>query len=85
MIFARSPYIITIDEGAQEATRLELFIWNGTGAAPAAPTYLLGGKVPSINNVETFYNIAPFIREYFDFTQSSPAVKGNNYVTKDHA
>ena len=85
MIFARSPYIVTIDEGAQEATRLELFIWNGTGAAPVAPTYSLSKKVPSINNVETFYNIAPFIREYFDFTQSSPAVTGSDDVTNDYA
>lgn len=70
MIFARSPYIVTIDELAQESTRLELFIWNGTGAAPAAPTYSLSKKVPSSNQLATYYNIAPFLREYFDFSQS---------------
>lgn len=72
MIFARSPYIVTINEASQESTRLELFIWNGTGSAPLAPTYSLSKKVPSINNLTTYYNIAPFIREFFDFTQSSP-------------
>lgn len=85
MIFARSPYIVTIDEAAQEATRLELFIWNGTGAAPVAPTYSLSKKVPSINNLETFYNIAPFIREYFDFTQSSPIATGMTANTNQYA
>lgn len=72
MILARSPYIVTINEPSQEATRLELFLWNGTGSAPATPTYSLSKKVPSINNLTTYYNIAPFIREFFDFTQSSP-------------
>ena len=81
MIFARSPFIVTIDEGAQEATRLELFIWNGTGSAPAAPTYSLSKKVPSINNVETFYNIAPFIREYFNFIYSNPYTSSGSAVT----
>ena len=85
MIFARSPYIVTIDEGAQEATRLELFIWNGTGVAPIAPTYSLSKKVPSINNVETFYNIAPFIREYFNFIYSSPYSATNNALLENYA
>jgi len=85
MIFARSPYIITIDELAQESTRLELFLWNGTGSAPAAPTYSLSKKIPSSNQTETFYNIAPFIREFFDFSQSSPDVGGSDDLTNDYA
>jgi hypothetical protein len=85
MIFARSPYIVTIDELAQESTRLELFLWNGTGAAPAAPTYSLSKKIPSSNQLETYYNIAPFIREFFDFTQSSPVVTGSDDLTNDYA
>jgi hypothetical protein len=85
MIFARSPFIITIDETPQESTRLELFLWNGTGAAPAAPTYSLSKKVPSVNNNATYYNIAPFIREFFDFTQSSPVASGVTANTNDYA
>ena len=85
MIFARSPYIVTIDELAQESTRLELFLWNGTGAAPAAPTYSLSKKIPSSNQTETFYNIAPFIREFFDFSQSDPTVTGSDDLTNDYA
>ena len=85
MIFARSPYIVEIDELAQESTRLELFLWNGTGAAPAAPTYSLSKKIPSSNQLETFYNIAPFIREFFDFSQSDPTVTGSDDLTNDYA
>jgi hypothetical protein len=38
-IFARSPYIITIAESGQEGSKVELFIWNGTGSAPATAVY----------------------------------------------
>ena len=85
MIFARSPYIVEISELAQESTRLELFLWNGTGAAPAAPTYSLSKKIPSSNQLETYYNIAPFIREFFDFSQSDPSVAGSDDLTNDYA
>lgn len=85
MIFARSPYIVTIDETGQESTRLELFIWNGTGAAPLYPSYSLSKQVPSINNIETYYNISPFLREYFDFTQSDPTVVGTDDPTNIYA
>lgn len=83
MIFARSPFIITIDETPQESTRLELFLWNGTGAAPAAPTYSLSKKVPSVNNNATYYNIAPFIREFFDFTQVASTPGGMSQNTNE--
>lgn len=85
MIFARSPYIVTINETGQESTRLELFIWNGTGSAPAFPSYSLSKQVPSINNINTYYNISPFIREYFDFNQSDPIVSGTDDLTNQYA
>lgn len=85
MIFARSPYIVTINETGQESTRLELFIWNGTGSAPAFPSYSLSKQVPSINNINTYYNISPFIREYFNFNQSEPTVSGTDDLTNQYA
>lgn len=85
MILARSPYIVTIDEPLQESTRIELFLWNGLTPCPPSPSYSLSKNVPSINNLTTYYNVSPFIREYFDFTQSSPYFVGapaiaNQYV-----
>jgi hypothetical protein len=85
MIFARSPYVVEIDETPQESTRLELFIWNGTGAAPVAPSYSLSKKVPSINNNAMYYNISPFIREYFNFIYSSPYSATNNALLNQYA
>jgi hypothetical protein len=68
-IFARSPYIIEINETAQTSSKVELFIWNGTGSAPSTPTYTLSKNVPSTTNLKTSYDISPFIREYINFDE----------------
>lgn len=66
-INARSPFIIEINEALQTSSKVELFIWNGTGSAPATPTYTLSKNVPSATNLKTTYDISPFIREYINF------------------
>lgn len=66
-IFARSPYVIEIDEASQLATKLELFIWNGTGSIPSSPQYTFSKSIPASNNTATNYNLSPYIREYFGF------------------
>lgn len=63
-ILARSPYIVEISEPAQEGSKLNLYLWNGTGSAPASPQYVLNKLIPASNNVNTYYNISPYIREY---------------------
>lgn len=62
-IFARSPYIITVDEVGQEGSKIELFLWNGTGSAPSTPQYTLS-KLGSSN----VYDVSAYIREYLSFT-----------------
>jgi hypothetical protein len=66
-IFSRSPYIVEISETGQEGSKLEVFIWNGTGSAPASPSYTLSKLIPASNNVKTYYNISPYIREYISW------------------
>jgi len=66
-IFARSPYIVTVNETGQEGSKVELFIWNGTGSAPASPSYTLSKLIPASNNINTEYNISPYLREYLTF------------------
>ena len=63
-IFVRSPYIVTINESGQEGSKIELFIWNGTGSAPASPQYTLSKLIPATNNLNTYYNVSPYVREY---------------------
>jgi hypothetical protein len=67
-IFARSPYIVTVNESGQEGSKVELFIWNGTGSAPASPQYTLSKSIPASNNLTNEYNVSPYIREYITWT-----------------
>ena len=66
MIRARSPYIITINEASQVSTRIELFISATTFSG--TPQYNLSKAIPASNAPATYYDIAPYIREYFDHT-----------------
>jgi hypothetical protein len=69
-IFARSPYIITVDEVDQEGSKIELFLWNGTGSAPSTPQYTLS-KLGSSN----IYDVSAYIREYLSFaTRQDPTI-----------
>lgn len=64
MIRARSPYIISINEASQVSTRIELFISATTFSA--TPQYNLSKAIPASNAPTTYYDISPYIREYFD-------------------
>ena len=66
MIRARSPYIISINEASQVSTRIELFISATTFSA--TPQYNLSKAIPASNAPTTYYDISPYIREYFDHT-----------------
>ena len=67
MNLARSPHIIEIDEPSQEGSKVELFLWN-SGSQPTNPQYTLSKLIPASNKIETYYNISPYVREYFTFT-----------------
>jgi hypothetical protein len=72
-IFARSPYIISVNETGQEGSKIEIFLWNGTGSAPTTPQYTLSKLIPASNNTLTTYDISPYIREYLSFaTRQDP-------------
>ena len=66
-IFARSPYIITVNETGQTSSKIEVFLWNGTGSSPASPTYTLSKAIPSASAPSTYYDVSPYIREYINF------------------
>jgi hypothetical protein len=73
-INARSPYVVTINETGQIETKLQIFLWNGTGSMPASPSYTLSKKIPSSNKPATYYDVSPYIREYIDHnTLQSPS------------
>jgi hypothetical protein len=71
MIRARSPYIISINETSQVSTKIELFIsFMSLGSTPTL-NYTLSKAIPASNAPTTYYDISPYIREYFDHTAYS--------------
>ena len=68
-IFARSPYIIRIAESGQSGSKIELFLSATTFSG--SPQYTLSKLIPASNDVETLYDISPYIREYISFTTPS--------------
>ena len=66
-IFARSPYIIEVDETSVIGSQLDLtFYYPGT--SPGTAQYVLKKKIPASNNLKMYYDIAPYCREYLKFT-----------------
>lgn len=82
VISARSPYQIIISEAGQTGSKVELFIWNKGTTEPTTPTYILSSNIPSASQIETNYNISPYILEYVNHILpvygTTPAVADNN-------
>ena len=66
MNLSRSPYIIEVDDATQTGSKIELFL--GADVGTANPSYTLSKLIPASNNTKTFYNISPYVREYYSFT-----------------
>lgn len=80
-IFARSPYLIAIGETGQNGSKIELFLANGSFTG--SPQYTLSKLIPATNNVNTFYDISSYIREYISFTTpSEPTTIQTNPTTE---
>jgi len=79
-IFARSPYLIKIDEAGQSGSKIELFLSNTSFAG--SPQYTLSKLIPASNNLETLYDISPYIREYISFASFTPT---NTFTTNPTA
>lgn len=85
MNLARSPYIIEVNESGQEGSKIEVYLWN-TGTQPADPAYVLSKLIPSSNKPETYYNISPYVREYFNFNkwQNATGLTYNQDTSDDY-
>jgi len=77
-IFVRSPYYVGVVGVANDETRVDLYIWNGTGAAPGTVTKTLSKIIPSSVITTALYNISPYLREYITFNSS---ISVSNYDT----
>jgi hypothetical protein len=66
IIYARSPFFITVNESGQVGSKVEIFIANGGTSVPSTPTYTLTKSIPSSTQLSMSYNISEFIRETFN-------------------
>jgi len=78
-IFARSPYLIRIAETGQNGSKIELFLANASFSG--SPQYTLSKLIPASNNVETLYDISPYIREYIRFASCALIQSGGVAAT----
>ncbi len=69
MIRARSPYIISINEFGQTSTKLELSL--SLTPTFSGVQYTLEKAIPSSNQPTCYYDISPYIREYFQHNNYS--------------
>ena len=63
-IFARSPFIVEINEANQTSTRLALNIYDGN--ANLQKSYSFSKNIASTLNRATYYNVSNFILEYLN-------------------
>jgi hypothetical protein len=91
-IFARSPYIIEINETGQVETKIELYLWN-TGSIPSAPQYILNKLIAASNAPATYYDVSPYIREFISHNSlqtqpntqaATPTAQYCNYTIKKY-
>jgi len=68
VISVRSPYTLIVNETGQSGARLELFIWNKGTTEPTIPTYNLSQKIASLTQIDCYFNISPYCREFINFT-----------------
>lgn len=66
VVKVRSPFIIEISEPGQTGSKIELFIWNNGDTEPTTPTYTLSKPIPTPTQIETYYNVSNFVKEYID-------------------
>ena len=86
-LFARSPYIIEVDETGVVGSLLDIRLYYSGTSVPSSPTYELKKPIPSSSNLKMYYDISPYIREYINFntrqtsigTISTSGVVANNH------
>jgi len=84
-IFARSPFIVEVDEVGQVSSTIKMYISTGANSAPTAPSYTLSKLIPSSNNSATHYNVSPYIREFISFNSITSAYDSDFLDTNQFA
>lgn len=73
-IYARSPYIVSINTVTQVSGRIEVFLSNTIGTIPASPQYTLSKPIPSSNLTEITFDISPYCKEFISNSSPQPSL-----------
>lgn len=71
-IYARSPYIIEVDEALNIGSKIDIYLWNNGDTPPTEPTYIIDKLIPAPTKLKMLYNVSNYIREYFTFVANTP-------------
>ena len=82
-VFARSPYIVSINEAGQTEGKIEIFISNTIGTLPASPQYTLTKPIPSSNLTEITFDISPYFREFINHSISQTLGANIDYLNSN--
>jgi len=85
-VFARSPYIVAVNEPLQTEVKIEISISNEINTLPNSPQYTLIKTIPSSNLTEIIFDISPYFKEFIN--NSTPqTITDNigNLNTNEHA
>lgn len=63
-IFAKSPYIISINEASQVGAKVEVYLKNGSGSYPSSPSYTLSKLISSSNAPTCYFDVSPYIQKF---------------------
>ena len=66
-IFAKSPYIIEVNEASQVGAKVEIYLkkaQSGTVVYPTLPSYTLSKLISSSNAIACYFDIAPYIENF---------------------
>lgn len=62
-IYARSPFLISVNQTNQVSAKIELFIWGTYDTEPVTPTITLSKNIPSPTQIACIWDVSPYIRE----------------------
>lgn len=86
-LFARSPYILEVDETSVVGSKIELFYYYSGTSVPTNPQYVIRKLIPSSNDLKMYYDISPYTREYLKFTTRQTVIgsgAGSGIVANNH-
>lgn len=72
-IFVRSPKVINVPgTSTSDIASVEIYIWNNGQTQPLLPTYTVSKKIPSLDQLTVYFDIAPYLREYIEHLSFVP-------------